>query len=275
MSRSIRAGIAAAAIAGLALTGCARASDVPAFDEIEGAMWDSMAASEAMGMTAVLPEAMSSDAAIIEEMLGANLSDLQIYGSLDGAATALRLGEDQDPIMSFFGDEVFVSMDMMIEVMGSSLPQTERDQLSQMISEFAGKYIDVSEDYSAQADTISMADLLEQMRSAAESDQADEVTGFNFGELQQEGSYMQLDMETDDTGWFYSVDGEGDQAIMNGEAEQYIGVISDRDAPRLERINDGDTRMEFTWDDEVEIPQRPSDDQLVTEEDFMEMAMGQ
>ena len=85
---------------------------------------------------------------------------------------------------------------------------------------------------------------------------------------------MQLDSETDDTGWFYHVDGEGEYPIMNGDATQYIGMVSDHDAPRLERIAQGDTRMEFTWDDDVEIPERPTEDQLITEEDFMAATMG-
>ena len=236
MSRSLKAGAAAAAIAGLVLTGCsARASDVPAFDEIEGDMWESMAASEAVGMTAVLPEAMASDTAIIEEMLGGNLSDLQIYGSLDESATAIRLGEDQDPIMSFFGDEVYVSMDMMLQAMSTSMSAdpAEAERAEQLSAEFEGKYLDISDDYAAAGGTVDVADLLDEMRTAAESDQVDEVTGFNFGELQQEGAYMQLDMETDDTGWFYSIDGEDENAIMNGEAEEYLAVVTDRDAPRI------------------------------------------
>lgn len=278
MARSLKVGVAAAAIAGLVLTGCSpRASDVPAFDEIEPDMWEAMQSSEAMAMTAVLPEEMASDTAIIEDMLGGNLSDLQIYGALDGSGTAIRLGEDQDPIMSFFGDEVYVSMDMMLQAMSSSpmADSAEADLAEQLASEFEGKYLDISDDYAATGDTVDVADLLEEMRTAAESGEVDEVTGFNFSELQQEGTYMQLDMETDDTGWFYSIDGEDDTSIMNGEAEEYLGVITDRDAPRLERINSGDNRMEFTWDDEVEVPQRPSDDQLVTEQDFMAMVMGQ
>lgn len=278
MSRSIKTTVAAAAVAALALTGCGtNASDVPAFDDIEEAMWESMAASDAMAMTAVLPDAMSSDAAIIEDMLGGNLADLQIYGSLQESATAIRLGEDQDPIMSFFGDDVYVSMDMMLEAMNSSVSAdpAEAELAEQLAAEFEGKYLDISDDYDAAGGTVDIADLLDQMRTAAESDQEDAVTSFNFGELQQDGSYMQLDMETDNTGWFYSIDGKDDTAIMNGEAEQYIAVITDRDAPRLERINNGETRMEFNWDDDVEIPQRPADDQLVTEQDFMGIALGQ
>lgn len=234
-------------------------------------MWDSMAASDAMGISGALPEEMAGDAAVIEEMLGGNLSDLQIYGALDGSATAIRLGEDQEPMMSFFGDDVYVSMDMVLETMGPMLPE---DQRSQIAAEFAGKYADISDTVDT-ADSINMADLLDQMRSAAEAGETDEVTGFNFHELQQEGSYMQLDMETEDTGWFYHIDGEGEHAIMNGEATQTLGMTSDHDAPRLVRITNDGTRMEFTWDDEVEIPQRPSDDQVVTEADFMGMAPGQ
>lgn len=273
MSHSFRTGVVTVAIAGLALTGCsARASDVPAFADIEGDMWKAMTASEAVGMTAVLPQEMTSDAAVIEDMLGGDLSDLQIYGALEESATAIRLGENQEPIMSFFGDEVYVSMDMMLETMKSSSAEAVDAELAEQLStEFEGKYLDISDDYDAATGAVDVAELLDEMRSAGESGQDDQVTGFSFGELQQEGSYMQLDMETDDTGWFYSVDGEDENAIMNGEAELYIAVLSDRDAPRLERIHSGDTRMEFTWDDDVEIPQRPSADQLVTEQDFMDM----
>lgn len=280
MERSLKTGVAAAAIAGLALTGCsASASDVPEFDEIEGDMWGSMVSSDAMGMTGVVPEDMASDAPIIEDMLGGDLSDLEIYGSLDDSATAIRLGEDQDPIVSVFGDEVYVSTEMMLETMSSALmadaTQAERDALSQMTAEFDGTYIDISGEYDAATGGFDMAELLDEMRSAAEADRADEVTGFNFSELQQEGSYQQLDMDSDDTGWYYSVDGEDENAIMNGEAVHFIAITTDRDAPRLEKVRSGDTAMEFSWDDEVDIPQRPSEDQIVTEQDLMGLADGQ
>src|SRR5699024_10125149 len=133
MSRSIRAVVTAAAIVGLALTGCASDADVPAFDDIEAQMWDSMAASEAMGMTGAVPDGMDEDTAVIEEMLGGSISELQIYGSLDGSATAVRFGEDNEPIMAFFGDDAYMSMDMMVQTMGSMLPE---DQLDAMTTEF-------------------------------------------------------------------------------------------------------------------------------------------
>ncbi|GAA4118429.1 hypothetical protein GCM10022249_23230 [Enteractinococcus coprophilus] len=279
MSRSIRAVVATAAIAGLALSGCARDSDVPAYDDIEGQMWESMAASEAMGMTGVLPDEMASDREIIVDMLGADLSELQIYGPLDGSATAIRLGDDEDPIMTFFGDEVYVSWDMMWEVLTSSMmtgaSEADIEEVRQNTADFEGKYIDVSENYASMAESVNMADLLEQMRSAAEADQTDEVTGFNFGELQQEGDYMRLDMETDDTGWFYSTDGQKEGDIMNGEAVHFIGLVTDREAPRMVEMRNGDDRMDFTWDDEVDIPEKPSEDQLITEEDLMAAAAGQ
>lgn len=278
MSRFMRTGIAAAAIAGLALTGCsASASNVPAFDDVEGDMWESMADSQAMGMSGVLPAEMASDAELID-MLGGNLADLQIYGSLAESATAVSLGEGEAPLMYFFGEDVYVSTDMMLEmintVMMSEATETEHQQMQQATAELAGKYFDVSEEYAGAADSLDMSAMLDEMRSAAESDQADDVTNFNFGELQQEGSYQQLDMESDDTGWFYSIDGEDENAIMNGEAEQFIAIATDQDAPRLIEVRNGDTAMEFSWDDEVEVPQRPSDDQIVTEEDVMGMDLG-
>src|SRR5690625_2000324 len=149
MSHSFRTGVVTVAIAGLALTGCsARASDVPAFADIEGDMWKAMAASEAVGMTAVLPQEMTSDAAVIEDMLGGDLSDLQIYGALEESATAIRLGENQEPIMSFFGDEVYVSMDMMLGTLKSSSAEAVEAELAEQLStEFEGKYLEISEDY--------------------------------------------------------------------------------------------------------------------------------
>jgi hypothetical protein len=40
----------------------------------------------------------------------------------------------------------------------------------------------------------------------------------------------------------------------------------------LDQIREGDHKMEFFWNDEVDIPERPTEDQLITEEDLMEMA---
>ena len=276
MSRSIRTGIASAAILGLVLTGCARDSDAPAFDDIEPTMWESMSNADAMAMTAVLPEAMASDAEIIEDMLGGNISDLEIYGSLNESATAIRLGEDEEPIMSFFDDEVYVSMEMMWETVGSlfmaQAPADQVDAFEQMASEFEGKYLDVSEDYNAMSQKIDMSDLLEEMRSAAEEGRADEVTGFNFDELQPHGEYARLDMETEETGWYYATQEMEEGDIMNGQVEKYIAIPTDRETPRLDQIREGDHKMEFFWNDEVDIPERPTEDQLITEEDLMEMA---
>ncbi|GAA4476537.1 hypothetical protein GCM10023190_14230 [Enteractinococcus fodinae] len=278
MPRSIKAGVAAAAIAGLVLTGCARDSDVPAFDDVEPDMWESMANADAMAMTGVLPEAMASDAAIIEDMIGGNISDLQIYGSLNESATAIRLG-DEDPIMSFFDDEVYVSMDMVWETMGdflmSNASAEERDLFDRLATDFEGEYLDVSDDYNTTTDSVDVADLLEEMRSAAEEGRADDVTGFNFDDLHPEGEYAQLDRETDDTGWYYATQEMAEGDIMNGVVDEFIVLPTDRENPRLDRIRDGDTQMEFFWDEEVEIPEKPSDDQLVTEQDFMEAALGQ
>ena len=67
------------------------------------------------------------------------------------------------------------------------------------------------------------------------------MTGFDFSQLQSEGNYMQLIWKAM-TPLVLLIDGEGDNAIMNGEAEQFIGVASDREAPRLVEIADGDTR---------------------------------
>lgn len=240
-------------------------------------MWESMVNADAMAMTAVLPEAMASDAAIIEDMLGGNISDLEIYGSLNESATAIRLGDD-DPIMSFFGDEVYVSMDMVWETMGEFMmaeaPAEQREMFERLATEFEGKYLDVSDDYNATTDSVDVSDLLDEMRSAAEEGRADEVTGFNFDELHPEGEYAQLDNETDDTGWYYATQEMSEGDIMNGVVDEFIVVPTDRENPRLDRIRDGDTQMKFFWDEEVEIPEKPSDDQLVTEQDFMEAAMG-
>ena len=276
MPRSIRTGIAAAAILGLVLTGCARDSDAPAFGDIEPTMWEAMSGADAMAMTAVLPEAMASDAAIIEDMLGGNIADLEIYGSLNESATAIRLGEGEDPIMSFFGDEVYVSMDMVWETMGEFLmnqaPADQIDAFEQMASQFEGKYLDVSADYNTMSDKVDMSELLEEMRSAAEEGRADEVTGFNFDELHPEGEYAQLDMETEQTGWYYATQEMEEGDIMNGLVEKYIAIPTDRENPLLDQIREGDHKMEFFWNDEVEIPERPTEDQLITEEDFMGMA---
>lgn len=272
MTRSLRTMLAATAIGGLTLTGCSQsASDVPAFDDIEPAMWDAMSDSAAMSMTGVLPEAMASDAALIENVLGGSLADVEIYGSLTEPATGIRLGEDQDPFMMFIDDEVFVSMGMTLEAMAASpvADPEEAELAAQLATELEGKYRDVTADYGAV--TVDVADLLADMRAAVEAGQTDEVTGLAFHELQQEGSYMQLNMETEDTGWFYHVDGSDDQAVMNGEATKFLGMNSDHEAPRLDRIVVDDTRIDFSWDDSVEIPQRPTEDQLIDEEDLTDL----
>ena len=116
-----RSKVSTAAIGGLALTACSdNPSNVPAFEDIEETMWESMAASDAVAMTAVVPESLGEDVAMLEELYGGNLNDLEIYGSLTEPATAIRMGEDQDPLLYVFEDEMFVSLEMTLEAMAAS-----------------------------------------------------------------------------------------------------------------------------------------------------------
>jgi hypothetical protein len=284
MSRSIRTGIAAAAIAGLALTGCtARASDVPAFEDIEQDMWEAMESSEAVAITGLNPESVvtESDASMIGDVMGGDFSDLQVYGAMDGSATAISTGEGEAPIMSVFGEDVYVSMDMLFESLGDTMmagaSEEQRAQFDQLATTFEGSYLNVAEELEIDTDTvetIQINDLLAEMRAAAEADRADEVTGFNFGDLQSEGSYQQLELEGDATGWYYSIHGVDEDGFMKDDSTEFIAVVTDREAPRLDHIRSGNTKMEFRWDDEVDLPQPPSEDQLVTEADFMEASLG-
>lgn len=271
--------IAVVAVAGLVLTGCGgNSSDAPAFEDIEASMWESMANSEALSITGVLPDSMSGDAALVEEVFGGSVRDVEMYGSLQEQATAVRMGDNEEPFMVFFEDEAYVSFAMSIQAASAMFAEQaggeELELLQQMSDDFAGKYIDVSEDYSAASDALGMADILESMRSSADSGQADQMTGFAFDQLQSEGAYMELSADSDETGWFYSVDGEDETSIMNGEAVEYIGVTSDHDSPRLQRMRDGETVVNFSWDDEVDTVEKPTEDQIVSEQDVMAAMMG-
>lgn len=276
MARTFKALIATTAIAGLALTGCSSGSDVPELSAIEPTMWEAMAASEAMSMTGGLPESMSGDAAIIEEMLGGNIADVELYGSLQESATAIRLGADQEPIMLFFGDDVYIEMGAVLNSMGTALAENptaeQQAQLEQAATELAGRYLDVSDDFATAAQAVEMADLLVDMRGAAQAGEMDPVTGFDFGQLQPDGSYQQLSMDGDETGWFYSDTGLGENSSATADTFQYIAVTADDDEPRLEQVRNGEQSLiTFDWDDEVQIPERPSDDQLVTQQDVMSL----
>lgn len=278
MARSFKTLIVSTAIAGLALTGCSSGSDVPELSSIEATMWETMAGSDAMSITGGLPASMSDDAAIIEDMLGGNIADVQIYGSLDEAATAIRLSADQAPIMYFFGEDVYIELGTLLTSMDTAFPgistPAEQEQLEQALAAFEGRYLDVSDGFGAAADTLDMGELLQEMRSAAEAGQPDPVTGFDFGQLQEAGSYQQLSVESDATGWFYSDIGLGENPDATSSAThgtfQYIAVTADDKAPRLAQVRNGEqSLMEFGWDDEVDVPERPSDDEIVTQEDVM------
>lgn len=244
----------------------ASVEEVPALSEIDDLMWDSMEEAGSVTLTADMNALAADDpesAEIFEDMLGADLSNVQLYGSLDESASGMRLG-DQDVFRLFGEDSAYLSTDAifgMFEAQMPALSPEEQQMLDDLIEEGSGSWIDFSgevqddESFNNLDVKLLLADFRESWED--ETSSADDAL-FPRTDIPDEGTHEVRD--------------EVDVWVYTGESEdQELVLEADHESPKISSVSDAEISMTFTDWGETELPEQPDESQLMTEEDFEQL----
>lgn len=233
----------------------------PNLSDIEDSMWDSMEDSDSVIITTDL--SALDESGDMEMFFGGEdgSSEISIYGDADGSATGVAFGDEDT--MLLFGDEeqvdeAYLAGSFMIEItemfMGmGEVGDDEANTMEEMENAVEGMWLDLSDDLSG-AEEITVREGILQSRDAW------------FGEATHEG-FLSADDVSDD-GVHEERDGEDVWVYAEGDYE--LVVEADSDAPRIVSMTaDGVTSTFSDWD-ETEAPERPSDDDILTEQEFQD-----
>src|SRR5699024_11313350 len=116
-------------------------------------------------------EPESADA--MRQMIGDELSDLRIYGALDGSGTAISL-DDNDLMIGFGGDEAYLSGNAifgLIEQQSFGFSAQEEEMLNEVSDEFSDSWLDYSaelEKDAAVGDSYDSSNLIAELQDSWE-----------------------------------------------------------------------------------------------------------
>ncbi|HIW46617.1 MAG TPA: hypothetical protein H9884_06925 [Candidatus Yaniella excrementigallinarum] len=269
MKTGIRIALTGTASASLlALTGCAGLfgpdlENPPLLSEIDDLMWQSMEEAGSVTMTADLDdfakvEPESADA--MRQMIGDELSDLRIYGALDGSGTAISL-DDNDLMIGFGGDEAYLSGNAifgLLEQQSFGFSAQEEEMLNELSDEFSDSWLDYSDELendAAVGDSFDIRTLLDELQDSWE-DGDDGESPVEREKLSDEGTH---EIRNDQDVWIYEGEEEGQELVLE----------ADPDAPKIKEItNEDDVSLKFSKWGDTEAPQRPDDSDIITEQEF-------
>lgn|SRR5699024_9987902 len=267
MKTGIRIALTGTASASLlALTGCAGLfgpdiENPPALSEIDEQMWESM--EEAGSVTLVtslddLADMEPQSAEAMQQMFGEDVSDMKIYGALDGSGTAMSVGDDD--LMRVFGkDEAYLSADAVFGIfenqnMGFGADADEI--LSEVSEDLSGSWIDFGSELESSTgdDAFDVGALFDQLQESWKDGDSSE-TPIDRDEISDEGIH---EVRDEQDVWVYEGEDEGQELVLE----------ADPDAPKILEISDGDMTMSFTKWGETEEPEHPEDSDVLTQQDL-------
>ena len=267
MSQTSRALMTPTAVAALlTLTACGggqAADEPPALSKIQERMWDAMQDEGSVTITADLSmlAAEQDDATeIFGSMLG-DLSTVTIYGELDGSATAVGFGDDD--FMRVFGqDEAYLAGDAMFSMIesfgGGAMDESEQEMFEAMAEEFAGTWINFSDQMDDQGDDMNISELFGNLRDDWGEDGGDAPLDLN--QLSDEAVFEQRDGVDV---WVYAGQEEGQELVLE----------ANHDAPKiLEMASDG-ARMTFSEWGNTTAPEPPAENDVIDEEEMQQRMM--
>lgn len=241
--------------------------EVPALSEIEDQMWDTMSGSGSVTMTVDASEFIDSDpetSQMFEQMTGADLSEIQFYGSLDETATAISIG-DEDLMRNFGEDGVYISADAifnMLEGQNLGLSEEEQQQYDDIVAEFEGTWFDYSSEIQeGETDDVDISVLFEELQQSWGGEDSDLDSPIEREEISDEGTH---EVREEQDVWVYAGSEEGQELV----------VAANHDSPRFLSISDEEASVEFSDWDETEVPEQPADEDIMTEEDVQQQMGG-
>lgn len=236
--------------------------EAPNLSEIDDLMWDSMQNAGSVTVTADMTAFVEEDpeaAEIFEGMLGADVSDMQFYGSLDEPATAMSVG-GQDLFLTFGENGAYLSADAIfgvLETETAALTPEEQELFDSLKAEFAGSWVDFTAEAQGDdsLDVLDVRVLLSEFRQSWEGEESSDDALIPRTNMPEEGSH---EVRDDQDVWVYLGDEEGQELVLQADPE----------SPKVISISDAETTMTFTDWGKTEVPVAPEDSELLTEADF-------
>lgn len=241
----------------LLLTSCGDdVEDVPEFSEIEENIITSMESAESVSIT--MSAGIGGGVPVDMPFAGPDGEMMTFEGAIDGSSMALSIGASEEPMMIVLDEEVLMNLNfiftMMEQEIGIQFTDNE-DAMFGVPEDLRNSWIDLSEEMAGEQEEMNLSVFFEEMRSAWEDSSADGEASGPTG-----GVYEERDGEDV---WVYK------SADENEDVE--IVVEADRDQPRILSITADDGVMTFSnWDD-VDLPERPDEDQIRTEQEMERM----
>lgn len=263
ITRTLLAGTASASL--IALAGCAgmggpSVEDAPKLSEIDDLLWETMQAEDSVTLSTDMENLLGDDEAL-GEMFGED-SSLNIYGALDGSATAVSVG-DSDLIRAFGQDSAYLSGEGMFAMFGGEgmgLDETQQEQLDAMSAEFADTWIDFSSQMNGSEDEFNIGSLLDNIQEGWTGGDDSEDTPVDRDEISDEGAH---EVRDDVDVWVYSGEEEGQELVL----------FADHEAPKFYELSDDDQTMRFSDWGSTESPEQPAEENIISEEDAQERMM--
>lgn len=241
--------------------------DVPALSDIDDVMWDAMEESGSVTLVADFEAFADEDpqsAEMFEQMSEGDLSDVRLFGALDGSGSAMSLGEEE--LLRSFEDATYISSDAIFNILASqtqSLGAEDQQAFDELAEEFAGSWIDFSDEMQPGdgSEYLNVGYLFDDLRNSWEDGDGSAETPIEREEISDEGTHeVRDDMDV----WIYTGEEDGQELVIE----------ANHDSPKIVGIADGEVSMAFTdWGD-TETPEQPDESELMTEEDIQQRMGG-
>lgn len=263
ITRTLLAGTASASL--IALAGCAGmgapgVEDAPKLSEIDDLMWETMQGEDSVTLSTDM-EMMFGDDEALGEMFGED-SSLNIYGALDGSATAVSVG-DSDLIRAFGQDSAYLSGEGMFAMFGGEgmgLDAAQQEQVDAMSAEFADTWIDFSGEMNGSEDEFNIGSLFDNLQEDWNGGEDSEDTPVDRDQVSDEGTH---EVRDDVDVWVYSGEEDGQELVL----------FADHEAPKIYALSDDDKTMRFSDWGTTEAPEQPAEESIISEEDAQERMM--
>lgn len=241
--------------------------DVPALSDLEDVMWQEMEDAGSVTLVADIEAFADEDpqtAEMFEQMTEDGLSDVRLYGALDGSGSAMSLGEEE--LLRSFEDGVYLSSDAIFNMLASqssSLSAEEQQAFDDLADEFAGSWIDFSDEMQPGDDSeyLNVGYLFQDLHDSWEDSDGSDETPIEREQISDEGTH---EVRDDADVWVYTGEEEGQELVLEANHE----------SPKIVGIGDGEMSMVFTDWGNTEIPEQPDESELMTEQDIQERMGG-
>lgn len=211
---------------------------VPAFSEVEDAMWNAMLDADTVRVTVQAEEIADN----IPEFFGIEANQLSWSTAVDGSRVSLHYGDNEDAVL-YFGQTVYMKGDVAFAMYEDAFDEAD---ISLLAEDLADLWV-LMDSFEGNSAEYSIIEAVERMQEDLARTVADE------------GSLDELD--ADDV-WMYPAE----------DADGWIKVAADRETPYLLESHSQDGTMTYSQWNAAEVPAEPAREQVVTEQEVVDAA---